>query len=151
MNGNILPSQRAAVVGVIDPDANVAGAVSTVWINMADFHNLMAIIKAGDLGALATLDAKLEQAQDAAGTGVKDIVGKAITQLTQAGVNDSNNQAIINLRDDELDINGAFTHARLTMTVGTATSDTDGTVLGLLPRYGPADTKDLASVVEIVA
>lgn len=149
MNGNIKPSDRAAVVGVIDPDANAAGAASTGWVDASTFHSFLAIIMAGTLGASATLDAKLEQATDGSGTGVKDVTGKAITQLTQAGT-DSDKQALINLFSDELDINNGFTHVRLTMTTGVATSDSGALLLGLDPRNDIASANDAATVDEIV-
>ena len=147
-NPNILPSARAKVVGVIDPDANGAGALSTGWISIADFQSILAIVMAGTLGTSGTLDAKLEQATDGSGTGAKDITGKAITQLTQAGT-DSDKQAIINCRAEELDLDNSFTHVRLTMTTAVATSDSGAVVLGMDPRY--SETADLASVDEIVA
>lgn len=150
INPNILASDHAALVGVIDPDVTAAGAVSTGWVNMANFERLMAVIFAGTLGTNATVDAKLEQATDAAGTGAKDVTGKAITQLTDAG-SDDDKQAIINLAADELDVNNSFTHARLTITVAVATSDIAGALFGLVPRYGPASDNDAASVAEIVS
>ncbi|MHA1572154.1 MAG: hypothetical protein ACTSWM_10050 [Alphaproteobacteria bacterium] len=149
-NVNILPSSQAAVVGVIDPDANAAAAYSTVWIPMIDFEAIQAIIMAGTMATSSTLDAKLQQATSAAGAGAKDITGKAITQLTEAGT-DSDKQAVINCRADELDVDGGFTHVRLTMTVAAAASDSAAIVLGHYPHYGPASDKDLASVDEIVA
>lgn len=150
MLDNIPASHRVAVLGAIDPDANTAGTLTTGWVAMKDWGRLMAIIMAGDLGASATLDAKLEQATDGSGTGAKDITGKAITQLTQAGT-DSNKQAIINLHRDELDLAGGFTHVRLSHTVGTATSDSGAILLGLDPRYNTAADNDAATVDEIVA
>jgi len=148
MNANALPSEVSAIVGVVDPDANAAGAVSSAWVAMADFESIMAIVMAGTLGTSATLDAKLEQATDSSGTGVKDISGKAITQLVKATNDDD--QAIINCRAEDLDLANDFTHARLTMTVGTATSDCAGIVIGFNARRMPTDGEDLASVVEIV-
>ena len=82
-NANLLPSQHAAVVAAIDPDAYTAGTQTTGWIDMAEFEAVMFLIMAGILGASATLDAKVEQATDGAGAGAKDITGKAITQLTK--------------------------------------------------------------------
>src|SRR5690606_40992443 len=117
-NPNILPSDRAVIVGVIDPDAYATSTVATGWIDMAKYKSLMAVVMAGDLGASATLDAKLRQATDSSGTGAKDITGKAITQIT-----DSNKQAVINCRDDELDQENGFTHVALSMTIAEATSD----------------------------
>ena len=143
---NKAPTNVATVVGIIDPDAYAANPYSTGWIDMDVWNALQGIVMAGTLGASATLDAKFEQAQDVSGTGVKDITGKAITQMVKATNDDD--QAIIELRDDELDRANAFTHARLTMTVGTATSDAGALVLGHYCRYTPTA---LASVVEVVS
>jgi len=108
-----------------------------------------AIVMAGTLGSSATFDAKLEEATDDSGTGVQDITGKAITQLTQADTDESDQQAIINLANPEL--TDGFTHFRLTISVGTAASDGGAVVLGFDERYGPANENDAASVAEIVA
>ena len=148
MNPNIKPSDEAVLVGVIDPDLNTAATYTTGWINMGLFEAIQAIILAGALGTSATLDAKLQQATDASGTGVKDITGKAITQLTEAGT-DSDKQAIINCRSDELDVNNGFSHVRLSMTVAVASSDSAAVVLGHHARYQPAT--DLATVDEVVS
>lgn len=148
MNLNVPLSNLAPVVGVIDPDAYGADTYETGWIDMASFKAILAVVMAGDLGASATLDAKIEQATDGSGTGAKDLTGKAITQLTQAGT-DSNKQAVIEVWEDELDKNNDFTHVRLSVTVGTATSDVGAIVLGFNARYQPA--ADLASVDEIVS
>ena len=146
---NILPSDRLAIVAAINPVSQAAGAVSTGWISMQNWRSVMAIVQAGVLGAAATLDAKLEQATSAAGAGAKDIAGKAVTQLTQAGT-DSNKQALINLDHGSLDFNNGFRYVRLSMTVATATSDSGAIVLGLDPRYGAANASDIAAVDEIV-
>lgn len=146
---NTIPSDRLAVVGSIDPDAYTASTVTSGWIAAANFERFMAVVMAGTLGSSATLDAKLEQASDGSGTGAKDVTGKAIAQLTQAGT-DSDKQAVINLNAEELDIDNGFTHFRLSMTVGTATSDAGAIVIALDPRYAPASDNDAASVDEIV-
>lgn len=146
---NRLPSEKVAIGGVIDPDVTTASTVVSDYMSMADFESAMAIILAGTLGTNATLDAKLVQATDSSGTGSKDITGKAITQLTEAGT-DSDKQAIINCRAEELDVANGFTHVALSMTVAVATSDVGGILLGLNARSEPASDNDLASVDEIV-
>lgn len=146
---NVLGSELAAIGGVIDPDAQGAGASTSNYVDAGGFEALMAIIFAGTLGTSATLDAKLVQATDSSGTGSKDISGAAITQLTQAG-SDSDKQAIINVRPEDLDLDGGFTHVAIVMTVATATSDTGAVLLGIHPRYAPASDSDLGSVDEIV-
>lgn len=146
---NALPSERVAVLAVIDPDANAAGAITSAYGDLTKFGTAMAVIMAGTLGTSGTLDAKLVQATDSAGTGSKDISGKAITQLTQAGT-DSDKQAVINVRAEDLDIANGFTHVAITMTTATATSDSGAILLGLDPRSAPASDNDASSVDEIV-
>ena len=147
--GNSLASENVAILGTIDPDVTTASTVTSDWCDATKFEQMMAIVMAGTLGASATLDAKLEQATTSAGGSAKDITGKAITQLTQAGT-DSDKQCIINLRGEELDVDNGFDWVRLSITVGAATSDAGGLVLGLSPRNSPASDNDLASVDEIV-
>ena len=145
-----LPSEQVAILATIDPDVTAASTVISDYVSLADFGDVMAVIMCGTLGASATVDAKLRQATDSSGTGVKDITGKAITQLTQAGTDASDKQAIINCAASELDVANSFTHVSLSLTVGTATSDIGAIVLGLNPRIGTAADSDLASVDEIV-
>lgn len=149
MNPNFKATEQVGVVGNIKPDAYAASTVTTGWIDSSKYHTFMAIVQAGDLGVSATLDAKLQQASDGSGTGAKDIAGKAITQLTQAGT-DSDKQAIINLRPSDLDLDNNFTHFRLSMTVAVAASDAGGIVLGVGPRNGYATANDAATVDEVV-
>lgn len=146
---NAKPSELAAVVAVVDPDANAAGTIDTSWVDMRDFGALMAIVMAGDLGASATLDASLRQATDSSGTGAKAISGKAITQLTQAGT-DSNKQAIIQVRGEELDVDNGFRYVSLRFVTATAASDGGAVVLGFHAARGPASDFDAATVDEIV-
>lgn len=147
---NLKPSQRIAVAGIIDPDAYTANTYTTGWIAASSAASFLAIVMAGDLGSSATLNAKLEQATSSGGAGAKDVPAKAITALTQAGT-DSDKQALINLRADELDLVNGYTHFRLSMTVAVAASDAGGIVLAMDHRYGPADLRDIAAVDEIVA
>ncbi len=144
---NALPSEVAAVVATIDPDAYGTGEELSDAVDMSKIDQLLAIVMAGTLGASATLDAKLTQATTSGGT-YKDITGKAITQLVKA--TDDDKQALINCRAEELDIDNDYRWVKLSMTVGTATSDAGALVLGFGERYGPASDGDLASVAEIV-
>lgn len=150
MNVNALGSEKAAVLATIDPDVTAAGAVTSDYADLTKFEQILAVVMAGTLGSSATVDAKLVQATDASGTGVKDITGKAITQMTQAGTDQSDTQAVLNCRAEELDTDNGFTHAALIVTVGTATSDAGALIIGLNPRHAPASDNDLASVGEIV-
>jgi hypothetical protein len=143
---NALGSELAAIVGVIDPDAYANAAYESGYVDMSKFESLMAIVMAGDLGSSATLDFKLQSA--VAASGGADITGKAITQLTQAGT-DSNKQAIINLRREEM--TEGHRYVKAVMTVGTAASDASAILIGINPRNAPASDNDIAAVDEIIA
>jgi hypothetical protein len=136
MTVNTLPSERAAVVGVINPDAYAANTYTSGYIALKDHSRFMAIILAGALVSNATLDAKLIAYTNASGGGATDIPGSAITQMTQAGTDD-NKQAVINLNTDSL-AGSAFTHFRLSVILGTAGADMGAVVLGFDPRHKPA-------------
>lgn len=148
-NPNQLMTELLGVVGVIDPDAYVAGAQSTGWISAASAHQFMALLLVGTITATGTLIMKLEQATDVGGTGAKDIAGKVITILTAAGT-DSDKQAAINLKPAELDVQGGFTHFRATTTGVTAAADHGVAVLGMNFREGRGDENNLTSVDEII-
>lgn len=146
MNPNLKPSEVVSVEAVLNPVSQGAATVTSGWISMAELDSIMALIQTGVLGAGATIDAKLQQATDGAGTGAKDITGKEITQLVKA-TND-NDQVVINCRANELDVNGGFTHVQLSITVGVAASLLSAVVLGFNARYQPKS--HIASVVEVV-
>lgn len=150
MNLNAQGQENIVIGGVIDPDVHTAAAYTSDYMDMGNVGVAMAIIMAGTLGSSATLDAKLVQATDSGGTGVKDITSAAITQLTQAGT-DSDKQATISCRAEDLDMDNGFTHVAIVMTIGTATSDAGAILLGLGARSLPATAYNLASVDETVS
>lgn len=148
---NPLPSEVAAVLGTIDPDAYAASTVVSDYCSMEKFEEIMVILLVGDMVATSTIDAVIKQATDSSGTSAKNLTtSKAITQLTQAG-SDSNKQVIINVRAEDLDMANSFDHVAVSVTIGTAGSDFGAVILGLNPRYAPASDNDLTTVDEIVS
>lgn len=146
---NLRPSQNIAVAGKIAPISQGVGSVSTGWIDMGQFAWLAAVIKAGVLGAAATVDAVFQQATDGSGTGAKAVTGAAATQLVKA--TDDNREAILEMREDALDMANNFRFVRLTVTVAGAASLIDATVLGMIVRAGPANLRNLTTVKGIVS
>ena len=145
---NAKGSEALSILATIDPISQGVGTVSTPWINVVNFHTFLAVIQTGVLGASATLDAKVQQAQDNAGTGVKDITGKAIVQILKAS--GDNKQALINFKPEDVDNANNFGFVRLTLTVGVAASLVSGQLLGVNPRYASADAFDQVGVVQII-
>lgn len=146
MDMNVKASEFLALLGSINPSSQAVGSLTTGWISLANVRTILAIVATGTLGASATVDASLSQAQDATGTGAKAIAGKAITTIAGAG----GVQALINLQAHELDVNNGYQFVELTLTVGTAASETAGFVLGASTRYEPASAFNQAGVTQIV-
>lgn len=150
-----LPTEQAALVDAIDPDAYGEGAVTTAWIAAKNFHSFMASVYVGDMASNHTVDAKLEQATTSGGGSAKDVSGAAITQLTKAD-SDDNQQAIINLRTEDLDVENGFDYVRLSITLASTASpfsgntDFGGALYGFNPRHAPASDNDASTVDEIV-
>lgn len=137
------------VADAFDISTASGGSVSTGWLDASKVDRVLAHVRVGAMAGGSTVDAKLEQATSSGGAGVKDVAGKAITQLLAAGGN--NRRALIDLRTEELDVNNNFTFVRLTITVGGgANSTVGGSLIGLGCRYGPAQGLKAASIAEIV-
>ncbi|HEY3694071.1 hypothetical protein [Phenylobacterium sp.] len=149
MYPSLKPSQRAAIVAVISPQS-ASSVQSSGWVDASKFQHLLATIVVGALGASATVDAKLQQATDSSGTAAKDITGKSITQLLKS-TPDDNKQAVINLRQEELDIANNFNYVKLMITPAVAASLIYGQLEGFDPRYGPADGYAATTVAQVVA
>lgn len=145
---NAKGSEELSILATIDPASQAAGTVTSGWINVANFHALLAIVETGILGAAATLDGKLQQAQDNIGTGAKDVTGKAIVQIVKA--TGDNKQALINIKPEDIDNANGFGFVRLSLTIGVAASIVAGKLLGVNPRYATADAFNQAAVVQII-
>lgn len=156
MHTNTKISEGLALLDSIAPISQAAGTVTTGWVPAANFLSFMALIATGVLGASATVDAKIQQATDAAGTGVKDVAGKALTQIVKAS--GDGKQAMIDFRAQDLDTNNGYGFVRVSLTVGTANSLVTAMLFGSNARYEPV--RDLtasppinlgsANVVQIV-
>lgn len=148
MSSNYKFSERAAIAATIDPVSQGAGTVTTAWVPMSQFHSIVALLGVGVMSAGSTVDAKLQQATDATGTGAKDIAGKAIAQLLAAGGN--NRQVLIEARDTDLDVNNGYAFIRLSVTVASAASLIHAVVLGHHPIFLPGSGFNQAGVAQVV-
>ena len=146
---NAKGSEQLSILATLDPGNQAPGVANTGWVPLSTHHGLLALAQTGALATGATVDAKLQQAQDASGTGAKDVAGKPIVQLTQAS-NGANRQALINLRPEELDVNNGFAFVRLVVTVAAAAANTSAQLLGVNPRLASAETANQAAVAQIV-
>jgi hypothetical protein len=143
---NQKPSEGLGLLATIDPVSQGAATVTTGWVDQSLYFAVMAVIQTGVLGASATVDAKIQQATDNAGTGAKDVTGKSITQIVKA--TGDNKQAIITLKEADLDTEGNFRFVRLSLTVGVAASLVSAQLWGAIPRFMPASNQ--AATVQVV-
>ena len=145
---NSKASEMLAILATIDPASQSVGVATTGWVSVANHHGLLAVVQTGVLGTLATVDAKLQQATESTGAGAKDVAGRAITQIVKA--TGDNKQALINLKPEELDTLNGFGFIRVALTVGVAASITGAQLLGVNPRFAPADVANQAAVVQVI-
>lgn len=146
---SLAPTQRIAVLATIDPQSVASGAaVTSPWVPMAGVNRLLVTLMLGAIGANGTVDAKLQQATKADGTGTKDIAGRALVQL--AAASGANRQAHIQLEAEDMDTNGGFAFVRVYAAAGTAAAQLAALVQGLDFREGPASDGQAATVVQTV-
>lgn len=144
MNPNIKPSDRAVLAAVINPQSATT-AKSTGWVHMGVHGAIVADLLVGALATNATVDAKLEQATSDGGT-PKDVTGKAIVQLTEAGT-DANKQVRINCFSEDLDVANGYDWVRLTVTPAVAAALIAAAVYTMDARYTPVDAATVDEVV----
>ena len=114
----------------------------TEYVSLANYHRAVAVIHFGTLNG--PVNAGLQQASDTAGTGVKAITGKTITALTAT---DDEALVAIELRTEELDVDGGFDCVRLYVTP-TANAQFSAVLYGIEPRFMPTGTTNWTEVVD---
>jgi hypothetical protein len=142
------PSQRIAVMGFIAPQSATT-VKTTAWVDASTFENFMAIIQTGVITATGLVDATIQQATSVGGAGAKALTtALAITELV--ATTNNNQQAIINFKQDDLDVTNGFRWIQLSITPSVAAGLIAGVLLGCDPRYAPADALAPTSQVQIV-
>lgn len=139
-------TEELAVLDDHWPQTRQAAAHAGAWVLASTYPRFLFKLKVGAMGSGGVINAKLQQATSAAGAGAKDIDGKAITPLTQAG-SDENSRVGINLRTEELDRNGGFKYIRFVVTITVADCLYDAELLGTGGRYIPASVTNWDEVV----
>ena len=118
----------AAVPALVDNTT-----LATAWIPITDAWRVVAGILMGVTDI--TVDAKLQQATDASGTGVKDVSGAAITQFAAT---DDGKWATIDCEATAFDEVNSLNHVRLLITVGDGTAGAYVAGFLILPtRHAP--------------
>lgn len=141
------PSERAAVVGTVDPQTVANVEKLTDAVDMQKWEEVMFVLLLGDMAA-ETIDFKLQESATSGGT-YTDISGKAATQLAAHASNNDNKQIVITLKAPELSAGMRYVKGRA-ITGNTTGGPACVVALGMKPRLGPASDDDLADVVQII-
>jgi hypothetical protein len=129
MNVSSNATDLVSVQGIIEPVAGAATYV-TSYFYAGDANAWLALISVGTAGT--STNAKIEQASDSSGTGVKDLTGAAITEIDGNG-----ESAMIQFKPGDLDTANDFTHVRLSITTVGATNVTGGALLATCVARAP--------------
>jgi hypothetical protein len=132
---------------VANPDVVAIGVHASPFFNLANHQRAVVILLVGDMQAGATVDMQLWQATTQAGANAKIIAGKAITQLTQAG-GDGNDSLIVEVRTEELDVDGGFTFVNAIITVAGDTVELASLALLGCSNYSPVATTRWTEIVD---
>ena len=129
----------------INPASRTSDMATFGWKSMRDYHKAVALVQVGAAAANATIDFKLTQATDDAGTSAKDITGKAITVL---GGGDDNVMVVVELDASELDVSNNFDYINGELSVGGAAAVLCSAILiRYQPRFKGVDDSNLEEVV----
>lgn len=120
------------------PDDRGPGTHYSDWVSLSAYHRAFFLLEVGDMGALSTAIAGLQQASDAAGTGVKAITGKVCSILSAAAGDDG--LVGIELQTEELDVDGHFEYVRFYVTTAVNTVLFSAGLFGVESRFEPVLT-----------
>lgn len=148
---NRLFTEEVSLLDFVSPQSAGAGTLTTGWIDLKSVGSLAALIALGAMSGGSTVAAKLEQSLTSAGSSVKDVTGKAITQLVQTPTDHSNTASWINCRADELDVANGYEWVRLSITTASAASLQFGAVFGANHKFMPASDHDSTKVNEQIS
>lgn len=140
--------EMAALIGTIDPQSIGTTEVFTDVVDMSKWDQVLFIFMIGVAGNTDDLVARVVTC-DSGGTNAAAF--KTATTLSGHATANDNDQIIISVSAEDL-AGGSMNANRYVK--GGFVGMSDGTlaacaVIGMLPKHGPANDNDLASVVEI--
>ena len=139
-----LPSDRAGVVGRVNPQTVANAEKFTDVVDMSKFREVMGIALLGDMAA-ETIDFKCYTC-DSDGSNATALT--AATQLAAHATNNDNKQIVINVKSDH--VTNTKRYVKFGLVTGGATGGPACVVaLSFRPDYGPASDDKLSSVVEV--
>src|SRR5947207_14285352 len=103
------PTERAIVVGKIDPANNNNSTVNTDYVDMSKFHEALFIFQLGAVDS--TVDCLVRESTSTSDGGGQTLSGKTATQLTAS---DDNKIVMISVKSEELSNGYRYLRGRMT-------------------------------------
>lgn len=131
-----------------DVDVYTPGTTTSLnYRSLGNHQRAIGIVWVGEMQAGATVDVQMWQATSQAGANAKVVPGKAITQLTQAG-GDSWSVVIIEVRTEEMDVDGGFSYLGGVLTVGVNSVQLFIIGFGCCSNYVPVPTTAWTEIID---
>jgi len=135
-----LPTERIELLYVLHPD-NHLGQYDSPWINIQNFHTILAIWTVGDMTGVSTMQMRMYTADDGNGANMA-VVPDWPTTLTAAG-GDGDSIVAMNRRGENLA--GGWIMVRTLIQAGASMASCH--LLGIIPRYAPVSVANWTEVV----
>jgi hypothetical protein len=138
-------SETHELLAVINP-ASYTTERNSGYVSLANFHRAVILIHAGVLGVNVDVDIESATSTAGAGAGSFDAASKDIT-LT--ATTDNNTVSVIEIRTEELDVDGGYDCINLEMTPAAQTGCIfSAQIYGICPRFAPVATTLLDTVTD---
>jgi hypothetical protein len=134
-------SEANVLLTVLTPVSRDAAATSS-YVSLANYQRAFVVLHCGAL--TGTQDMQLKQATDTSGTSAKVITGKAITQLAAS---DDDDVVAIEVRTEELDVDGGF-DCIAALTTPSAANIYAVQIWGCEARFKPVPTTAFAEIID---
>jgi len=141
-------SERAAIIGTIDPQTLANSEVFSDVIDMSKFDEIMGIALTGDMNA--STGSLVFRCVTCDVDGNNAAAFKTADTLAAAANASDNKQVVIEVRPEDLAEGGA--NANRYVKFGVVSGSTGGPVAAVIlgkAKYGPSSDSDLSSVAEI--
>ena len=122
---------------MIHPDAYTTAPVSGTWARCADYSEIVVLVALGTMNIGATVTFKAEQAQDASGTGKKDVPGASISMVQASG--DDRAAYSFQINPHQIDTANGYDHIRVYADAANASLDYGVHLLRIRPGHAPVD------------
>jgi len=136
-------------IAYFQPGSRNPQTEASAWINVENYHRLVAVIQVGAMDAGGTFTVTIREATDGAGTGAATITDKEVA-LTQAGGDANQAPASIEVRGEELSNDGVLKYEYVQLQGVTAVNNVNYAVIlyGICKRYVPVATTSWNSITD---